>query len=66
MVLTSFGLYIYIKIDEQVFWRHCQGTSFKIDILTKKGITNLEIFLSFSLLYGKFQKNLKNSFKGSS
>ena len=28
----------------------------KIDILKKKGITNLDIFLSFSLFYNKFKK----------
>ena len=31
----------------------------KIDILTKKGITNLDIFLSYSLFYNKFQKMSK-------
>ena len=31
----------------------------KINILTKKGITNLDIFLSFSLFYHKFQKITK-------
>ena len=29
---------------------------FKINILTKKGITNLDMFRSLSLLYNKFQK----------
>ena len=31
----------------------------KINILTKKGITNLDIFLSFSLFYHKFKKITK-------
>ena len=31
----------------------------EINILTKKGITNLDIFLSFSLFYHKFQKITK-------
>ena len=35
----------------------------KIDILTKKGITNLDIFLSFSLFYNKFQKISKTVLK---
>ena len=35
----------------------------KIDILTKKGINNMDIFLSFSLFYNKFQKISKNVLK---
>ena len=35
----------------------------KIDILTKKGITDLDIFLSFSLFYNKFQKISKTVLK---
>ena len=31
----------------------------KINILTKKGINNFDIFLSFSLFYHKFQKITK-------
>ena len=31
----------------------------EINILTKKGITNLDIFLSYSLFYHKFQKITK-------
>ena len=34
-----------------------------IDILTKKGITNFDIFLSFSLFYNKFQKISKTVLK---
>ena len=34
-----------------------------IDILTKKGITNLDIFLSYSLFYNKFQKISKTILK---
>ena len=35
----------------------------KINILTKKGIANLDIFLSFSLFYNKFQKISKTVLK---
>ena len=35
----------------------------KIDILTKKGITNLDIFLIYSLFYNKFQKISKTILK---
>ena len=34
----------------------------EINILTKKGITHLYIFLSFSLFYHKFQKITKTGF----
>ena len=37
--------------------------NFKIDILTKKRITNLDIFLSFSVFYNKFQKISKTVLK---
>ena len=33
----------------------------KINILTKKGITNLDIFLSFSFFCHKFQKKKKQT-----
>ena len=36
----------------------------KINILTKKGITKLDIFLSFSLFYHKFQKIIKTVLMG--
>ena len=35
----------------------------KIDILTKKGITDLDILISFSLFYNKFQKISKTVLK---
>ena len=42
----------------------CMHNSLRsIDILTKKGITNLENFLSFSLSYNKFQKISKTILK---
>ena len=37
--------------------------NFKIDILTKKRITNLDIFLSFSVFYNKFRKISKTVLK---
>ena len=35
----------------------------KINILTKRGITDLDIFLSFSLFYNKFHKISKTVLK---
>ena len=39
------------------FWRHCRGyiINLKVNILTKKGFTNLDIFL-FDIIFQKITK----------